>query len=50
MKRSKIKKLYSIPHVDTFRRWSGGGKRGLANTIESNKTREKKKGKHAKFP
>ena len=46
----KNEKGYSIPPVDKFCRWLGGGKRGLANTIESNKTREKKKGKHAKFP
>ena len=29
----KNKKGYSISPVDTFRRWLGGGKRGLANTV-----------------
>ena len=50
MKLSKIKKGYTIPPVDTFRRWLGGDKRGLANTIGSNKTSKNKKGKHEKFP
>ena len=49
MRISKIKGC-SIPPVDTFRRWLGGGKRSLENTIESNKTSKKKNARHAKFP
>ena len=42
--------MYSIPPVDTFRRWFGGGKTCHANKIESNKTIKNKKAWHAKFP
>ena len=39
-----------MPPVDKFRRWLSGGKKCLANTIESNKTIKKKKARHEKLP